>query len=864
MLAKEWLATFKATRLRPAYAHTVVHQERLKGLTRWCALHLIDVLPTLLHMSLLLFSLGPAVYLWTLDKGVAIAEVIITGSTVIFYVGTTFLGAVYPSCPLVTQISRYVQSFFDTIKRRIDTNKSPDDIEKPSTIQYGNDNKLQALLWLAENARNPLAGDCVRQALIGLSLDEFYEKSTEPVDTETIKEAGNIIKISDLTVEAQMSETNRIINLKRHRMVENLYVAVLARISEGRLRIPQEPDGYRGMELAQYANALPKMAYILESRSQSMRGAKGSGDAKIEKKPAPAMELAFGALDSIWSEVDLKLSPDSYAAFPSAELQLIVSATLIHCSKSSSATHALGSTTQDQSRFGDQQNNASLAVPTSTSGAGTLIDMELNAQNALNIPDNLLQIGARYSRAMSFVGYILSCHNKYGMHITTRALIGLLESIKSAAERLELNPQDQMSTCLPQPDMLHTLPNFTMVITPHVAYEIHGVEPLAIGDEDGLLVGLVEIVSAADIQDAPDFEFAAKRALAIMGPVLLRQWATMMNARSPDEFNSYMSEPGSIEQAHKCWSLLRDNRRDRTAHSRLLQLLIIATISVELASCPQMIVLPNIAMVSLYRRAKTISGEAAWLDLAENPYFGYLISRLALNADRNYDKLSTEPLQLFTKLLLIEYKGKIMLDTDCLSPVSIPSMPRLTVFLPKDQREVLPVLDELQKMWSLGKYLAPFTETSDGLDALCRVIDDFDLAASPYAIRCIDCIITMPTVYPTYSPNRLGFKGAATPGLLRAVRLIFPALIAGKNSPASRFEVVVRRVANVLMSSEGSNFVVEGCLDDSTTIYNALAPLTDWREYSSDTVFAYGRLADPNTILYWDCGSYLMKRTLVK
>ncbi|KAF8601845.1 hypothetical protein BDV93DRAFT_393317, partial [Ceratobasidium sp. AG-I] len=66
MLAKEWLMAFTTSRPRSAHAFALLHQARLVGLNQWHALHIIDLLPSMLHLALLLFSLGLVLYLWTL------------------------------------------------------------------------------------------------------------------------------------------------------------------------------------------------------------------------------------------------------------------------------------------------------------------------------------------------------------------------------------------------------------------------------------------------------------------------------------------------------------------------------------------------------------------------------------------------------------------------------------------------------------------------------------------------------------------------------------------------------------------------------------------------------------------------------
>ncbi|KAF8599526.1 hypothetical protein BDV93DRAFT_419765, partial [Ceratobasidium sp. AG-I] len=66
MLSKEWLTAYTSSRPRPPHTHALLRQARLNGLNDWWALHIIALLPTLLHLSLLLFAIGLVIYLWTL------------------------------------------------------------------------------------------------------------------------------------------------------------------------------------------------------------------------------------------------------------------------------------------------------------------------------------------------------------------------------------------------------------------------------------------------------------------------------------------------------------------------------------------------------------------------------------------------------------------------------------------------------------------------------------------------------------------------------------------------------------------------------------------------------------------------------
>ncbi|KAF8594832.1 hypothetical protein BDV93DRAFT_393213, partial [Ceratobasidium sp. AG-I] len=66
MLAKEWLTAYNTTRPRSAYMYAYLRQSRFKVLFKWSALHIIDLLPSMLHLALLLFSFGLILYLSTL------------------------------------------------------------------------------------------------------------------------------------------------------------------------------------------------------------------------------------------------------------------------------------------------------------------------------------------------------------------------------------------------------------------------------------------------------------------------------------------------------------------------------------------------------------------------------------------------------------------------------------------------------------------------------------------------------------------------------------------------------------------------------------------------------------------------------
>ncbi|KAF8604815.1 hypothetical protein BDV93DRAFT_440133 [Ceratobasidium sp. AG-I] len=149
MLAKQWLINFLAA--RPLYGHDYARQRqsRLEGLDKWRALHIIAIIPSLLHISIILFATGLVIHLWILDIACAVALVVIVGITILFHFVTTVLGVAYEFCPFVTNISKYL--------------RREDITFKDSTML-----DIRAVLWLANHSRNSVVVDSSYQALAGL------------------------------------------------------------------------------------------------------------------------------------------------------------------------------------------------------------------------------------------------------------------------------------------------------------------------------------------------------------------------------------------------------------------------------------------------------------------------------------------------------------------------------------------------------------------------------------------------------------------------------------------------------------------------------------------------------------------------
>ncbi|KAJ1301852.1 hypothetical protein OPQ81_009079 [Rhizoctonia solani] len=171
MLGKEWLTTFHSSRPRSARRLAFIRQSRLKGLENWGALHIIALLPTLLHVSLLLFSVGLVVYLWALDAALAAVLSGVIGITLTFYIVTGILGAVYEFCPFVTEVSEYMQRAVTMLFKMPSKDLNGESVV-PS-MQY-----LQALVWLCNRSGDPFVVDYGYQAIAGLYQSSYVELDT--------------------------------------------------------------------------------------------------------------------------------------------------------------------------------------------------------------------------------------------------------------------------------------------------------------------------------------------------------------------------------------------------------------------------------------------------------------------------------------------------------------------------------------------------------------------------------------------------------------------------------------------------------------------------------------------------------------
>ncbi|CAE6421870.1 unnamed protein product, partial [Rhizoctonia solani] len=153
MLAKEWCLEFMTGRTGPPGAQARRRQQRWDGLVRWRMKEVLVILPSLIHLSLLLFAIGLCVFLWDVHYGVAIPVVIVTTLAASAYFACTIVPLRYAFCPYGTVLSRFIRQFTN-IRPQLSQDNPPHDEVTAS-----------ALRWMIETCETPRSVDVALQSL---------------------------------------------------------------------------------------------------------------------------------------------------------------------------------------------------------------------------------------------------------------------------------------------------------------------------------------------------------------------------------------------------------------------------------------------------------------------------------------------------------------------------------------------------------------------------------------------------------------------------------------------------------------------------------------------------------------------------
>lgn len=242
MLAKEWLSAFLASPPRHPYEYALKRQARIDALVSWNALRIVDFLPTLLHFSLLLFTLGLIIQLWLLDRVIAYIMVAASAALTLSYLSIVILGAAKENCPYRTRMSRYIAKLFRRYKLSgLGGRKTSTDDVAHSRVTA---NDFRALQWLATHARDPAVGDNAYQALAGLKSRKLRQWELDSGSKETA-----LAQFNETTQEA----------MEDYSAVVTMGSEIVKRLSNSLIKYPRELAFCRGTNAARYAGALPEL-----------------------------------------------------------------------------------------------------------------------------------------------------------------------------------------------------------------------------------------------------------------------------------------------------------------------------------------------------------------------------------------------------------------------------------------------------------------------------------------------------------------------------------------------------------------------------------------------------------------------------
>ncbi|KAG9077327.1 hypothetical protein FRC06_008979, partial [Ceratobasidium sp. 370] len=507
MLSKEWLTAYLSSRPRHAYSHALLRQSRLEGLERWWALHIISLLPSLLHLSLLLFSVGLVIYLWMLDKAIASVIAGVIGLTAIFYGTTAILGAIYDYCPYVTQISGYLQSAYSYYRGNRTAAHENHSI-------FTSELDLRALLWLANNARDPSIIDCSYQALAGLRLPRNFAGAA-PSDST-----------SDAAVVLEDTQSpGAMIQLDKQTTLGSLFLTVSDRF-ERLMRTGGEMSTSTWENAARYSRVLVELAGYIKRHDPSGRlvpeedeDESGLGWFRGEKDTsltqyqsllrtqgpsqfAYSLTQVLNAFVYLWRDEVPSLHSDVYASFVATELFLLSYAAPNETKPSVARRDSLQD--EDKKFTGDHS-----------------IDMTTSAHNSHPGVD-LFDLRAQYSRALTRASTLIWFHTQRKATIGSVSLNRLLNALHTAASCDALNPSASLSTHHPQSAASDS--NEFQFVMPYNASSWYYYNPLDLsGGLLGDLTALLRMSPKGQEDAALQTRILAVHAFSALAPVLMQQ-----------------------------------------------------------------------------------------------------------------------------------------------------------------------------------------------------------------------------------------------------------------------------------------------------------------------------------------------------
>jgi hypothetical protein len=160
ILAKQWLVAYRLpSKARSPKEWAQWRQFRFAGFEHWQVPLIISILPFLLHLSLLLFAVGLALFLQPFDRiSWAITLAFLTTASAM-YLLATFLPAVVPDCPYRTRLFEFVRNYTAIMRNFVQSHMKesllpvptvakPYDFELSRVAAQSNALTARALSWL--------------------------------------------------------------------------------------------------------------------------------------------------------------------------------------------------------------------------------------------------------------------------------------------------------------------------------------------------------------------------------------------------------------------------------------------------------------------------------------------------------------------------------------------------------------------------------------------------------------------------------------------------------------------------------------------------------------------------------------------
>lgn len=778
MLSKEWLTAYMASRPRPAHTHALLRQARLDGINSWWALHIIAFLPTLLHLSLLLFALGLVVYLWTLEVTVAAVTGVVVALTLMFYLGTTLLGAIVPFCPFVTEISMYTKraggaklgTWLHLHQEHNASQPSPGNRHE-TTLE-----DIRAITWLAESARDPVTIDCSYQCLSGM------RPPTHPVAPDTSH--------SDIYTE------------RWYKSLNHIFPTVLARFG-ALLQDGRELAASRGINAARYSRALVELALFLDPANMTTDAEPAINQPEKRARPKldsfpfpsfsdsvalpaalPRAELALQTLDGVWRDEHPPFSANTFASLTAAEIRLAVLAASI-------------------SRGNESPPRTPRTPALETQGGEEAVD-----STAIDISPSRISISslrATYTRSLVRASVQLRYHTDGRTPIESFALATLLDALRIGASCATLNPElpptsipaindhsDGAESGLPLPTkepraQIRAEPDPSFII-PVFSFD-HYLRPTDLSR--GPLGCVVRLLGTSALRSRnsgvvpsklpgarPRVRLAAARALAALAPVMLKRWVILKTSRSGTGVIE-ADDPDASTPDFADWPKVDADldalRLEAAITTQLLLIIRVVGPHLERAGAAN---LAEVALAEMNRIA-TVIPYSAYLALRRHvaPYFAPLLEHISGNGNEgNPTLLGSAAKAHIVNLLTFEIPGKQPFRRTHISPHLIPHLLRTLQDLPGNvplARSALKyVVDRVRDTSSSMDYLRRFTHSDQGYASLTAI----GVVHEAYVEHVVNAILQITHVAVSGGPNTrtdpIALGTPAIAGFLDSISLV--------------------------------------------------------------------------------------------